>query len=180
MGRGLETRLLRLADARALCALVCAAALGLSGCAPSLPRSIQHPLVGYACPEFEETSIDGQSVNVHGYLSSHVTVIDFWASWCGSCADTMPALEALYRERHGEGLVVVGVSVDDGPEEAARGASAFGVSFPIVHDTARRLATSFSVYQVPTTFVIDRAGAVRFVGRDPESIRRAAIALMDR
>jgi cytochrome c biogenesis protein CcmG/thiol:disulfide interchange protein DsbE len=179
MERGLGTRLFGLADEPALRALACATVLGLSGCGPSLPRSIQHPLVGYACPEFEETTIDGQAVNVHGYLSSHVTVIDFWASWCGSCQDTMPSLEALHQERRGEGLVVVGVSVDDGPEEAARGAQAFGVTFPIVHDTGHKLATAFSVYQVPTTFVIDRAGAVRYVGRDPANIRRAAIALMD-
>ncbi len=161
-------------------ALACVGAIGLFGCAPPMPTSIGHPLVGSASPPFHETAIDERSVDVPGTLRTHVTVIDFWASWCGSCQDTMPALDALYRDRRAEGLVVVGVSVDESAEEAARGAEAFGVSFPIVYDFGHRLQYAFDVSQVPTTFVVDRAGTVRFVGRDPTSIRSAVVALMDR
>jgi len=162
------------------CLLGFALGLSLVSCARSLPPSIDHPLVNQESPEFNETSLDDQSVSVFGTLSSHVTVIDFWASWCGSCMDTMPKLEQLWREKQDQGLLVVGVSVDDGPYEAARGAEAFGISFPIVHDGTHRLASSFRVYQVPTTFVVDRGGRIRYVGRDPLSIRLAVSALLDR
>ncbi|MRG94614.1 TlpA family protein disulfide reductase [Polyangium spumosum] len=158
----------------------CVGAIGLLGCAPALPASMGHPLLGAASPPFHETAIDERSVDVPGTLRTHVTVIDFWASWCGSCQQTMPALEALYQDRRAEGLVVVGVSVDDHEEDAARGAEAFGVSFPIVYDFGHRLQYAFDVSSVPITFVVDRSGTVRFVGRDPSSIRRAVIALMDR
>jgi cytochrome c biogenesis protein CcmG, thiol:disulfide interchange protein DsbE len=161
-------------------ALVCAGAIGLFGCSTRLPPSIDHPLVGYESPAFQETAIDDRPVIVPGYQSTKVTVIDFWASWCGSCMDTMPALERLWRDKRDEGLVVVGVSVDDGPRDALRGAYAFGLSFPIVHDASHRLASEYGVYQVPTTFVVDSAGMVRYVGRDPASIRLAVAALMDR
>ncbi|WP_170229868.1 TlpA family protein disulfide reductase [Polyangium fumosum] len=160
--------------------LACAGAIGLFGCAPPMPASMGHPLLGAASPPFHETAIDERSVDVPGTLRTHVTVIDFWASWCGSCQQTMPALERLYQDRRAEGLVVVGVSVDDSPDEAAAGAEAFGVSFPIVHDGGHGLQYAFGVSQVPTTFVVDRSGTVRFVGRDPSSIQRAVIALMDR
>lgn len=161
-------------------AFACVGAIGLFGCAPALPASMGHPLLGAASPPFHETAIDERSVDVPGTLRTHVTVIDFWASWCGSCQQTMPALEALYQDRRAEGLVVVGVSVDDSAEDAARGAEAFGVSFPIVYDFGHRLQYAFDVSSVPITFVVDRSGRVRFVGRDPSSIRRAVIALMDR
>ncbi|HVK65899.1 MAG TPA: TlpA disulfide reductase family protein [Polyangium sp.] len=161
-------------------ALACAGAIGLFGCAPAMPASMGHPLLGVASPPFHETAIDERSVDVPGTLRTHVTVIDFWASWCGSCQQTMPALERLYQDRRAQGLVVVGVSVDDSPDEAAAGAEAFGVSFPIVHDGGHGLQYAFGVSQVPTTFVVDRSGTVRFVGRDPSSIQRAVLALMDR
>jgi len=164
-------------------ALACSFVLGLlgvSGCAPPLPPSMPHPLLGYRTPDFHETAIDERSVDVPGTLRSRVTVIDFWASWCGSCQVTMPSLESLWRARRAEGLMVVGVSVDDTPDDAERGAEAFGVSFPIVFDGGHRLTSAFGVYQVPTTFVVDRSGRIRYVGRDPASIERAVIALMDR
>jgi len=160
-------------------AFACAAALGLGGCRTAMPPSIQHPLVGAASPKFNEVTIDDREVSVPGYLSTHVTVIDFWASWCGTCQDTMPALDALYRDHRADGLVVVGVSVDEDASLAARGAQMMGTSFPIVFDEGQRLASTFRVNQVPTTFVVDRAGKVRWVGRDPAGIRSAVTALLD-
>jgi len=150
------------------------------GCAPPVPPSIDHPLVGYAVPTFEESSVYNEPVNVPAYSSARVTVIDFWASWCGSCMDSMPELEGLYRERKPDGLAVVGVSVDDRAEDAARGAYAFGETIPIVHDASHQLASSFHVYQIPTTFVVDRAGTIRYVGRNPANVRIAVSALLDR
>jgi cytochrome c biogenesis protein CcmG/thiol:disulfide interchange protein DsbE len=91
----------------------------------------------------------------------------------------MPALDALYRDRRSQGLVVVGVSVDEEEELAARGAELLGASFPIVFDRGRRLSATFGVSQVPTTFVVDRSGVVRWVGRDPAGIRSAVSALLD-
>jgi cytochrome c biogenesis protein CcmG, thiol:disulfide interchange protein DsbE len=160
-------------------ALALAAMLASMGCRASLPPSIGHPLVGAQAPPFNEATLDEREVSVPGYLSTHVTVIDFWASWCGTCQETMPALEALYRDRRNEGLVVVGVSVDENEELAARGAEALGASFPIVFDEGQRLAATFAIRQVPTTFVVDRAGVVRWVGSDPASVRRAVAALLD-
>lgn len=182
MSRGLVLRVSALAASLRLPflrGLACLLLLGLAECRAPLPPSMAHPLVGYACPPIEENTVYGQPVVVPAFAPRRVTVVDFWASWCGACQDTMPALEAIWRSRKDDNLLVVGVSLDDRAEEAARGAEYFGVSFPIVHDSTHRLASDFSVYQIPTTFVLDRRGAVRFVGRDPASIRRAVLALLD-
>lgn len=153
----------------------------LIGCATPMPPSVQHPLLGQPGPAFEAVSLDNQSVSVPSYGgSARVTVLDFWASWCGSCQVTMPALDRLYRDRRRDGLLVVGLSVDETAEQALDGAYRFGVTFPVVHDRGQELQAAFGVGQVPTTFVLDVTGRVRFVGSDPESIKRAVQALMDR
>ena len=152
----------------------------LVGCAAAMPPSMSHPLLGQPVPRFDAVSLDEQTVMVPAYGGAKATVLDFWASWCGSCQVTMPSLERLYRDRRRDGLVVVGVSVDEQPEQALDGAYRFGVSFPVVHDRGQELQSTFGVSQVPTTFVLDAMGRVRFVGSDPESIKRAVSALMDR
>jgi len=156
------------------------AALVLVGCAAPMPPSTAHPLLGQPGPVFEAVSLDNQAVSVPSYGAARVTVLDFWASWCGSCQVTMPALERLYRDRRRDGLAVVGISVDEQSEQALDGAYRFGVTFPVVHDRGQELQSMFGVSQVPTTFVLDVTGRVRFVGSDPESIKRAVSALMDR
>lgn len=150
------------------------------GCATPMPPSVQHPLLGQPGPAFEAVSLDNQSVSVPSYGTARVMVLDFWASWCGSCQVTMPALERLHRDKRRDGLVVVGVSVDDNAEQALDGAYRFGMTFPVVHDRGQELQAAFGVGQIPTTFVLDATGRVRFVGSDPASIKRAVQALLDR
>jgi cytochrome c biogenesis protein CcmG, thiol:disulfide interchange protein DsbE len=152
----------------------------LIGCATPMPPSMQHPLLGQPGPTFEAVSLDNQSVSVPSYGAARVMVLDFWASWCGSCQVTMPSLERLHRDKRRNGLMVVGVSVDEHPEQALDGAYRFGVTFPVVHDRGQELQAAFGVGQVPTTFVLDATGRVRFVGSDPETIRRAVQALLDK
>lgn len=149
-------------------------AFGASSCGPGLmPPSLRHPLAGGQAPSMNE--IGGQATEVgiwHG-APVKVTVVDFWASWCQGCQESLPALDALYRDRRGDGLNVVGVSVDERRDDAYAMAQALHASFPITVDQGARLATSYGVAQVPLTFVIDRSGTVRWVGRDPGALRRA-------
>lgn len=155
-------------------------AVVLVGCAAPMPPSMQHPLLGQKGPAFEATTVDDQSLLIPSFGTAKVTVLDFWASWCGSCQVTMPSLERLHRDRRRDGLMVVGISVDETAELALDGAYRFGVTFPVVHDRGQELQSAFGVGQVPTTFVLDETGRVRFVGSDPESIKRAVSALMGR
>ncbi len=166
--------------ARVSLVLAAILALALGGCAATMPPSMSHPLLGQPVPPFEAVSLDNQPLLVPAYGGAKATVLDFWASWCGSCQVTMPSLERLYRDRRRSGLVVVGISLDEHPEQALDGAYRFGVTFPVVHDRGQDLQSAFGVSQIPTTFVLDAAGRVRFVGSDPESIKRAVSALMDR
>jgi cytochrome c biogenesis protein CcmG, thiol:disulfide interchange protein DsbE len=156
-----------------------ACALLAFGCGPGvLPASVRHPLVGGAAPEFHADSTAARPVGVPGSRRAKVTVIDFWAPWCASCSHTMPALDALWRDRKADGVMVIGVGVDASEVAADAGAQKLGASFPIVADPDQRLTGAYGVAQVPLTFVVDGAGTVRWVGRDPESARRAVDVLL--
>jgi thiol-disulfide isomerase/thioredoxin len=147
---------------------------GVAGCRPSeLPRSAGHPLVGGPAPRFQRTALSSREVGIPGSDRTRVTVVDFWASWCEACKDSMPVLDSLWRSNRRDGMMVIGVSVDATSDEAESAARAFGASFPIVVDQG--LASAYSVGRIPLTFVIDRQGTIRWVGRQPAAIEQAAL-----
>ena len=98
-------------------------------------------------------------------LRGEVVYVDFWASWCVPCRLSMPALDALYREYRGRGFRVVGVNKDVGREEAMRFLHRVNVSFPLVADGDDALARAFDVQAMPSGYLVDRKGVVRYVHR---------------
>ncbi len=138
-----------------------------------MPPSLQHPLAGAQAPALRELAADPTEVGIWHGAPVKVTVVDFWASWCQGCQESLPALDALYRDKRADGLAVIGVSVDERRDDAFAMAQALHASFPIVVDQDARLLSSYHVGQVPLTFVVDAGGTVRWVGRDPSALRRA-------
>lgn len=105
-----------------------------------------------------------------------MTVVDFWASWCEACQDTIPALDDLWRDLRHDGVLVIGVSVDESAAVADSAAQHLGASFPIV--VSQRIAARYGISKVPLTFVVDGRGMIRWVGRDPSEMRRAVEFLL--
>lgn len=153
---------------------ILAGVLALAGCGPgTMPASLRHPLAGAQAPAMDAIGGEPAEVGIWHGAPVKVTVVDFWASWCQGCQESLPALDALYRSRRGDGLAVVGVSVDERRDDAFATAQALHASFPIVVDQDARLLSQYRVAQVPLTFVVDRAGTVRWVGRDTGELKRA-------
>jgi cytochrome c biogenesis protein CcmG/thiol:disulfide interchange protein DsbE len=155
--------------------LLLVSSLGLSSCgAGMMPPSLYHPLAGGQAPAMSELGSEPTEVGIWHGAPVKVTVVDFWASWCAGCQESLPALDALYHDKREDGLRVIGVSVDARRDDAYAMVQALHASFPIVVDEDARLQSQYRVAQVPLTFVVDRNGTVRWVGRDPAAVRRAA------
>lgn len=92
-----------------------------------------------------------------------VVLVDFWASWCAPCKASFPVLNRLQSQYGAKGLVVVGVSVDEEAAKYKEFAAKKAASFALVHDSAHKAAEAFSIATMPTSFVVDRKGIVRFV-----------------
>lgn len=155
-------------------ALVLAGSLGLASCGPgAMPPSFRHVLSGSHAPGLAQIVGEQGQVGIPQGAPVKVTVVDFWASWCAGCQESIPALDALYRDKREAGLRVFGVSVDERSDQAYAAAAALHATFPIVVDLDSRLASSYRIAQIPLTFVLDSQGTVRWVGRDPREVRRA-------
>ena len=146
-------------------AVLVIAAGGLFVATQALSDELSLVSIGSRAPEFRAlTVID--SVSMPRTLESYkgdVVILNVWATWCIPCRAEMPSLEALHRDFRDKGLRVVAVSVDEpsSTEEIRSFASAYGLTFEILHDPAKAIQRDYLTTGVPETFVIGRDGTIR-------------------
>ena len=92
---------------------------------------------------------------------SQVVVLDFWASWCVPCRRSFPWLNAMHEKYSGQGLVIIGVNVDNDPEAAAAFLSDYPAQFQIHYDTGATLAREYGIQGMPSSVVIGRDGEIK-------------------
>jgi len=127
------------------------------------PRSLPSPLVGRMAPTFRITGFDGATIDTAA-LRGQILVVNFWASWCyPACYEEAPRLQRIWQDLGDEGVVVIGVNIQDREGPAREFIAQFKQTFPNGMDRTGRVAIDFGVYGVPETFVIDPAG--RIVGK---------------
>lgn len=96
-------------------------------------------------------------------LKGRVLLVDFWASWCEPCREEFPEFEAMYRDLRERGVEIIAISVDRKRENAEAFLAKHPASFPVIHDPNRAIADRFKPRAMPTAYIIDQSGVVRFV-----------------
>jgi thiol-disulfide isomerase/thioredoxin len=91
-----------------------------------------------------------------------VVLVDFWASWCAPCKASFPAYGRLNAEFAPRGLVIVAVSVDENASAYEAFVRKFAPPFFVALDKGQNLVRAVQVPTMPTSYLIDRAGRVRF------------------
>ena len=145
----------------ALLGVAVAACSGRGGPGAASPEG-DHPLIGSAAPAFELPAQGSKRAVSLAETAGKVTIVDFWATWCDPCRESFPAYQQLV-DKFGGKLVVIGVSVDDAPDGIDKFASETGVKFPLVWDQNQSLSKSYQPPTMPTSYIIDKSGIVRFV-----------------
>lgn len=111
--------------------------------------------VGDSLPDLTFRTLDGKAVKLSD-LKSKVTVINFWATWCGPCVKEMPSLQKLSSEYASKGLAVVGVNLDENPEAVlAPFLAKHAIKFRSFVDPSGALADRFAISGLPLTLVLD-------------------------
>ncbi len=144
----------------ALVAALCTAA-ALGACSMDTPDGVVK--VGAAAPAYATRALSGDSVSLAA-LRGQVVLLNIWATWCHPCRTEIPELEALHRQYAKDGLVVAGVSVDNGGMDAGirEFVRDFQMTYPVWLDPDERITAQFLTIGVPETFLIDRTGVIRW------------------
>ena len=115
--------------------------------------------VGDAFPDPGEFELEGKLPATKG----KVVLIDFWASWCAPCKKSFPALNELHERYRDKGLTIIAVNVDAKRADMERFLKTTPASFSVVRDAEQKLVARTEVESMPTSFLIDAAGRVRFL-----------------
>lgn len=141
-----------------------------------MPQLVMGWGVGDKLPPLESFELQGKLPPVDGQL----LLVDCWASWCGPCKKAFPVLGTLQKDYGDRGLVVLGVSVDSKEAAYSRFMEKNDAGFPTVWDQQQLLIKAAAVRTMPSSFLIDRSGTVRYVhsgfrGRSSEAELREHI-----
>jgi thiol-disulfide isomerase/thioredoxin len=130
-----------------------------------------------AAPGFVVRTVDGKTLRLVE-LRGRPVILDFWATWCAPCRASMPHLSTLQTRYRDQGLVVLGLSVDDSePQVVRRYADRLGVTFRVALADEKIMDSYGPIRSIPTTFFINRQGTIvrRVVGYiDPETMESYA------
>lgn len=125
---------------------------------------------------------DGKVISLEN-LKGKVVYLDFWASWCGPCAISFPYMMELSKKHISQGLEVIAVSVDESRDDVDSFLSHQPVNFAIAHDPEGLCPKTYGLQTMPTTYLIDRKGSLRYVHQgfshlDREEINATVIKLL--
>jgi cytochrome c biogenesis protein CcmG/thiol:disulfide interchange protein DsbE len=109
-------------------------------------------------PAFTLDRLDRNGQLAVADLRGKAVVVNFWASWCIPCRDEAPVLQKTYERYRDQGLVVLGVDVNDFRQDARRFMKRYGLSYPVVYDGKGSTVGKWGVRGFPETFFVDRTG----------------------
>jgi cytochrome c biogenesis protein CcmG/thiol:disulfide interchange protein DsbE len=119
--------------------------------------------VGAPLPPLKVETLGGKQIDVASYRG-RVLLLDVWASWCGPCKQELPMLDAMAKRLKGQGVEILAVSVDQeraNVEKFMHGRGRWELT--VAHDPAGVIADRLQPDKMPTSYIVDRSGIVRYV-----------------
>jgi thiol-disulfide isomerase/thioredoxin len=135
--------------------LACVAAcIALTAAVPALERA--------PAPEFTARSLDGRDLRLASLRLQGPVIVEFWATWCEPCREALTEMEEWRKQYGPRGLAIVAVSVD-GPRNISKVrpyVTRLHIHYPVVIDEDQRIQRLYQANQMPTAFLVDRAGNI--------------------
>jgi len=132
-----------------------------------------------AASPFSLPAVAGGGSVTGGGPSGQVTVMNFWASWCGPCEQEAPELQAVWSAYRDRGVRFVGIDQWDDRPSASSFLDQHGVGYPSGFDRDGSLGAPYRLVGLPTTLVVDRAGRIRYRLVGPVERRTLSQAVED-
>jgi thiol-disulfide isomerase/thioredoxin len=118
--------------------------------------------------DFTLYSIDGVEYTLSEF-NGQVVIIDFWATWCPPCRNSIPAFIKLYEKYHEQGFTILGISLDNDEQALRDYSKQMKIPYPVLVGN-KEIAKAYQVSGIPKTIFLDKKGNVRKtqVGFAPE------------
>lgn len=120
--------------------------------------------VGKQFKDFEMADVEDNMHKLSEYIAANeVTLVDFWASWCGPCRAEMPAVKAAYEAYKNKGFGIVGVSLDNNKEAWVKAIADLGIEWPQISDLQGwncAGAKLYGVNSIPATVLVAKDGTI--------------------
>ena len=148
--------------------LVTTALAGLVAALPCAASDAARPAPQFALPSLK----DGSTVQLAEYRG-RVVLVDFWASWCSPCLQSMPAYNGLAARFADRGFQILAISVDEKSESARAFVEKHPVRYVVLSDPHGEVAAAYDIKGMPSSFLVDGQGRIRqvHVGFKPDDIR---------
>jgi peroxiredoxin len=125
------------------------------------------PIVGHRAPDFTLSTPLNDEITL-AELAGQPVVLNFWASWCAPCRVEMPSLQQASVQYNGR-AAFIGINQGEAPQTVTDFGTEYGVTYPLLVDTAAEISQLYNVRGLPTTLFIDAEGVVREVVVGPVS-----------
>lgn len=136
--------------------------------------------LGQPFMDFTLQTVDGKDVNLAEVIKNNkVTMIDFWASWCGPCRHENPVVKAAYEKYHAQGLEIVGVSVDRNEAAWLQAVEEDALPYIQVRDVEGDVANDYAVVYIPANFLYDQNGVMVAKGLRGEDLEAKLAEILD-
>lgn len=143
--------------ARSGLALLLVSLLPLQGCGPAEWGTVA---ASDPAPDFALKDLGGRRVRLGDHRGKPV-LVDFWATYCDTCRESIPELNRLHAAFNGRGLLVLGISKDAYTGHLRDFASEADMRYPVLMDPDQTVSRAYGVRKVPETFLVGRDGVVR-------------------
>lgn len=112
-------------------------------------------------PELETETLDGDTFVLSEVIGSQLVILNFFATWCGPCAAEIPEFNRYFEEHHEEGVVILGIDVNEQEHVVRSFADRHRMVYPVGLDPNGDIARNYDVRSLPTTIVIGTDGRVK-------------------
>lgn len=120
------------------------------------------PRSGDILPKASVIDLKGANVTIPDAFKGKVAVVHFFATWCVYCPKEVASLGALYAKYRDKGVATLSVDVGESRDKVASFAQEQRVFYPLFLDPSSSAAKQYGVTSIPTTYILDRSGVVRF------------------
>lgn len=120
----------------------------------------------FPTPAMQLKDIHGQLHDLKQYRGK-IVVLNFWATWCAPCREEMPSFQQMSDQLPSDQYIVIGVNVGEQLEQVLEFLHLTPLDFPILLDEGALVSQYWPMLGLPTTFIIDRHGEVRYTALGP-------------